>query len=993
MSTVYKAIGIDFPKKLAASAWEGVYYKPKEGDSQDKAFREARRNLETKLLPTYELAQTLDEESVPEKLQKPIKEKCSSLQQKISLLKQQKAVLRDIPRKTDDEATKKHTEDLSREIVQLRAALGKPGEKDLVEKKEELAKETERLSKELATRVDKLKESPSEVSTKEIERLTKEFTTKIQDLRGTLNEALQKELEKLVGEFTQGVDADIKALREDLHKLSADFPQAQKLKARLAAMGTLYQYQKSVRDRRLVTTSLNTDGTPKTKKQIRKSEKEQADLKAENQSLKEALGEFLASLKDGSALIKDLEELSRNGPEIAESKEDRRASAQKGAEIGFLLQARGTPHVMQYHDVRKKGDLTVGTMAEVCRGGDATKLIPVRKEGFPLDPAKETPLSPEERLKRLNALKELAETVADLHDPKIDPETKKATRDILCLCDFKTENVFYDGEHIRLGDFGGIVRMGEPMQESTPLYAASETRVGRAAIPKSDMYAFGLIMFELLHGPLNPGRWEPDKDAKEYLFRLKAENPATYSPLDDMIVKLLTKGPTEKELKALAYDEINKIIDRPEASDVLEAVTAQIRDIAPAGGSVGAGYVAYATIEESKGGAGAGEVKEERPGKTPKDLERTPEKPIEAGIETKEETNEKAKFLSSLFDDTDVEQNTSDEATSAPDKPSGEVSDAKSQFLSSLLTDEETPEEPSVPSPKASDKGAAAGEKEGTTPKGIGRAGSARLSPGTTSTASTRDVGKVSEVGGGGTRAELVDFLAKIRGRQAHMETLKAELLKAKGSKRESKILAELDLVDRSLKDCFHIGAGDTGITAYEKGIVFSGKKVSLREIMTKIPSHVTEKDKERIKKGYATGIWLSEKEEKDVERKAQLYAKQLREEFDERLKEEEKKESAKEKEDFINELKNIREPLKEDIETEETSIGSQEAEEEMNKTLQQGKNVKLDEEAGRKKREEQRIEEKLDQESDEVRRRAWKKADREREVLRENYEREQKTK
>src|SRR6185295_11625156 len=69
--------------------------------------------------------------------------------------------------------------------------------------------------------------------------------------------------------------------------------------------------------------------------------------------------------------------------------------------------------------------------------------------------------------------------------------------------DLKPANVMIDGEgHVRLTDFGLAALVGsvDNVRAGTPAYMAPEQLAGRDVTPRSDIYALGLVLYELFTG-------------------------------------------------------------------------------------------------------------------------------------------------------------------------------------------------------------------------------------------------------------------------------------------------------------------------------------------------------------------------------------------------------------------------------------------------------------------------------------------------------------
>jgi len=127
--------------------------------------------------------------------------------------------------------------------------------------------------------------------------------------------------------------------------------------------------------------------------------------------------------------------------------------------------------------------------------------------------------------------------------------------------DLKPENVFIlAGDRVKLLDFGiarcaqdaRLTNLGEIF--GTPQYMAPERGSSIDAGPPADLYAFGIMLFEMLTGRLpfeakDPASWLI-KHMKETPPHLRAFLPDAPEPLDRLLFDLMAKDPADRPVDA-----------------------------------------------------------------------------------------------------------------------------------------------------------------------------------------------------------------------------------------------------------------------------------------------------------------------------------------------------------------------------------------------------------------------------------------------------------
>ena len=122
--------------------------------------------------------------------------------------------------------------------------------------------------------------------------------------------------------------------------------------------------------------------------------------------------------------------------------------------------------------------------------------------------------------------------------------------------DLKPSNVMVDGTgKIRITDFGLAGAAGEAVRAGTPAYMAPEQLAGQEVTPRSDIYALGLVLYELFTG-------QRAVEAKTVAELLRKREEGVIPPseivrdldptLDRAILRCLEGNPADRPVSALA---------------------------------------------------------------------------------------------------------------------------------------------------------------------------------------------------------------------------------------------------------------------------------------------------------------------------------------------------------------------------------------------------------------------------------------------------------
>lgn len=122
--------------------------------------------------------------------------------------------------------------------------------------------------------------------------------------------------------------------------------------------------------------------------------------------------------------------------------------------------------------------------------------------------------------------------------------------------DIKPENVMLTGKgQVKLTDFGfanlvSLLRRGSDLQIGTPNYMAPEQVRGQPTDERSDLYAFGIMLFEILSGRL-PFETDDPEQLLEAQLSWQPESIRTYLPdapltIEHALKRLLAKQPEQR---------------------------------------------------------------------------------------------------------------------------------------------------------------------------------------------------------------------------------------------------------------------------------------------------------------------------------------------------------------------------------------------------------------------------------------------------------------
>ncbi|HEY1015564.1 MAG TPA: protein kinase, partial [Herpetosiphonaceae bacterium] len=200
----------------------------------------------------------------------------------------------------------------------------------------------------------------------------------------------------------------------------------------------------------------------------------------------------------------------------------------------------GHPNIVRVYDVGSDGDLHYIVM-EYINGADLKEII-----------SREAPLAIPRTLKLVQQIAEALEA---------------AHRSGLVHRDIKPQNVLVDGEdQVHLSDFG-IAKSDRSSAYTDPGttfgtadYLAPEQAQGLGATPRSDIYALGVVTYEMLTGRLPFAGDTPLAVAMQHVQSPppppRQFNPAIPPQLEAIVLQAMAKDPNQRPASARAFAEL-----------------------------------------------------------------------------------------------------------------------------------------------------------------------------------------------------------------------------------------------------------------------------------------------------------------------------------------------------------------------------------------------------------------------------------------------------
>jgi serine/threonine protein kinase len=205
-----------------------------------------------------------------------------------------------------------------------------------------------------------------------------------------------------------------------------------------------------------------------------------------------------------------------------------------------LLARLRHPHLVTVHDFLRLPDGTAAVVMELVEGGSLRDRLRASPNGLPLDEA-------------LTLIRQVAAALAAAHAEGV------IHRDI------KPENVLLDAAgQVRVTDFGmalslapgapRLTRTGATL--GTPGYLAPEQLSGADTDARTDLFALGVLLYEMLTGRLPLGSFEPPRTVR----------PEIPAQVDAAILRALKPNPADRPASLVAWQELlDGAVGRPPA--------------------------------------------------------------------------------------------------------------------------------------------------------------------------------------------------------------------------------------------------------------------------------------------------------------------------------------------------------------------------------------------------------------------------------------------
>jgi serine/threonine protein kinase len=148
--------------------------------------------------------------------------------------------------------------------------------------------------------------------------------------------------------------------------------------------------------------------------------------------------------------------------------------------------------------------------------------------------------------------------------------------------------ISYNGE-VKLTDFGIALAASraakdEEVMRGKPCYLSPEQVAGNAGDPRSDVYALGTTLYEMLTG-IRPFEGDSDSETLDRVKSLTVEPPSEHNAsvskeLDAIVLKAIARDPAERYQRAGDLQvELSKQLHEIDASYTAEKLAAQMREL------------------------------------------------------------------------------------------------------------------------------------------------------------------------------------------------------------------------------------------------------------------------------------------------------------------------------------------------------------------------------------------------------------------------------